>query len=81
MTLVGDSSGLVLPNKIGGKACVIIGKAASELAKLAVCDMESRETFKSNEVSGLSNFQCKIPKGRKLKHFGNRRIKDMIFKK
>ena len=77
---LGSNERFVFDNKIGGKTCVIIGKAASELAKLAVCDMESRETFKSNEVSGLSNFPCKIPKGRNLKHFGNKRIKDMIFK-
>lgn len=74
-----DDDRFVFPNRMKGKTCVIIGRAASELAKLAVCDPDSgnRVRFKGC-TEELSDIPCTIPKGRKLRHFGNHRIKDFI---
>jgi len=77
-----DDDRFVFQNRIKGKTCVIIGRAASELAKLAVCDPDSGNKVKFKGCNEeLSDIPCTIPKGRKLRHFGNRRIKDLIPRK
>lgn len=63
---------IVFRNSIGGKTCVIIGKPATELTRLAVCDLEHTSTI-SGELTGVP---CKFPLRRKMKTFGDARLKD-----
>lgn len=65
---------IVFENDDNGKTCLIIGKPASELSRLAICDLDKENNYK-DELIGIP---CKFPKGRKLKYFGNKRLKDFL---